>query len=94
MQEAAIAEPKEQILKFEAEWCNPCKMLSKVMQEVDLGVPVQKVDIDADASLAIKYSIRSVPTLVYLKDQVEVSRVSGAMQLKDLQTWIRLAKQT
>ena len=34
------------LLKFHATWCQPCKMLSKVMEGVDLGVPVENIDID------------------------------------------------
>jgi thioredoxin 1 len=61
-------------LKFYATWCGPCSVVSKQLE----GLNLQEVDLDQDEEgLAVKYKIRNVPTLVFLKDGVEVDRHSG-----------------
>ena len=75
----------DKILKFSAEWCQPCKTLAKTMASLDLGVPVEEIDIDQNDQLTAEYKIRGVPTLILIRDGKEVARTSGtktADQLK------------
>ena len=65
------------ILRFTASWCQPCKMLSQILEDIDTGLPIEVVDIDVDTELAMEYGIRSVPTLVILEENVEVKRMTG-----------------
>jgi thioredoxin 1 len=68
------------VLKFYADWCQPCKMVSAIMENVKdkLTVPVQNINIDEDNATAKKYGIRGVPTLVMVDDEgVEVKRQVG-----------------
>jgi thioredoxin 1 len=66
------------ILKFYGEWCAPCKMLSVMLESVDLGIPVENIDIDDNIELSMKYGIRGVPTMVLLNDDgVEIRRLTG-----------------
>ena len=51
-------------LYFSAGWCQPCKTLGPIMQQVSQEVPVQKVDVDENQQLAMQYSIRNIPTVV------------------------------
>lgn len=70
------------VLKFEASWCQPCKMLSKVMEEAGdkINVPIEVIDIDQNREMAVEYGIRGVPTLIVLDDQGnEIKRQSGMM---------------
>lgn len=78
----------DKILKFSAEWCMPCKMLEESLQAEPLSVEVEEVDVDANRDLAIEYSIRSVPTLVYIKEGREIARVTGAKSVAELQKWV------
>lgn len=78
----------DKILKFAADWCGPCKMLSKTLEGEDLGVPVEEIDIDKNQELAVQYAIRGVPTMVYTRDGTEVSRVSGMMMIGAVREWI------
>lgn len=69
------------LLDFYAEWCGPCKMLSPIISEIADERPdikVGKINVDAESSLAREYNIYSIPTLVVLKDGVEVKRATGA----------------
>jgi len=69
---------KLEVLKFSASWCGPCRVLSNTLKDVE---GITQVDIDKDMETARKYGIRSVPTLVFLKDDKEVHRQSGAISL-------------
>lgn len=70
------------LLKFHATWCQPCKMLSKVMEDVDLGVPVENVDIDENMELARKYGVRGVPMLALVEDDGTVVRTRSGMMME------------
>jgi len=68
-----------EVLKFSATWCGPCRVLAQTLKDVE---GITNIDIDKDMETARKYGIRSVPTLVFLKDGVEVHRQSGNMPLQ------------
>ena len=78
------------LLKFYAEWCQPCKMLSTVINESkadieSLMVTIEEVDVDNNMELAKKYGIRGVPTLVMVEESgQEVRRKSGYMSNEEL----------
>lgn len=78
----------DKILKFSATWCQPCKMLTQSLKNVDLSVPVEETDIDENRDLAIKFGIRGVPTLVYVRDDVEVARLVGMQMSGDVVDWV------
>jgi thioredoxin 1 len=69
---------KNEVLKFSATWCGPCRMLTQILEGVE---GITNIDIDKDQETARKYGIRSVPALVFLKDGVEVHRQVGAIPL-------------
>lgn len=72
----------KELLKFEADWCSQCKALSPTLAKVIKEFPdvtLTKVDCEVDEELTIKYGIRSMPTLVYLIDNIEVGRLTGAV---------------
>lgn len=61
-----------------------------MLKGVDLGVPVDEVDISTAPELARQYGIRSVPTMVYVRDGEEVSRITGAQSLDKIRDWVTL----
>lgn len=63
------------ILKFEADWCNPCKQLTNELLGLDFHI--ERVNVELLPELANEYKIRSVPTLVFIKDDKEVDRITG-----------------
>jgi thioredoxin 1 len=67
-----------EVLKFSATWCGPCRVLAQTLKDVE---GITNIDIDKDMETARKYGIRSVPTMVFLKDGKEVHRQSGNMPL-------------
>lgn len=78
----------DKILKFSASWCGPCKSLSTILENVELSVDIENVDIDEDTVLSSKYRIRSVPTMIYVRDDVEIGRITGAQTIEYINKWI------
>ena len=77
------------ILKFSADWCQPCKILARNIDESNLSLKVESIDVDKQPDAAVKYGIRSVPTLVIVDDNDEiVSRSSGVKTGEQIQEWV------
>ena len=77
----------KQIIYFSAEWCGPCKNFKPIMESVSASIPVQFVDIDQNPTLSAQYNIRSIPTLIFLKDGQEVNKKPGVLsesQVKEI----------
>ena len=70
-------------LYFSAGWCQPCKALGPIMQQVSQEVPVQKVDVDENQQLAMQYSIRNVPTVVLVNGEGKEFARSVGVNPKD-----------
>ena len=73
---------------FFATWCQPCKMMHPVLEQVKqtLGnrIRIIKVDVDKHGTTANRYSIQSVPTLILFRNGEILWRTSGAMPKADL----------
>jgi thioredoxin 1 len=69
------------LVDFWAEWCMPCKMmtpiLNEVVNEVDDKIKICKLNVDSQQQLASKFGVRSIPTLIILKNGKEVKRFVG-----------------
>ena len=71
------------LVDFWAEWCAPCKMVAPVLddlaEEYDGKIKFIKVDVDTSPETAMKYGIRSIPTLLVFKGGSPVDQVVGAV---------------
>ena len=71
------------LVDFWAEWCAPCKMVAPVLddlaEEYDGKIKFTKVDVDTSPETAMKYGIRSIPTLLVFKGGSPVDQVVGAV---------------
>ena len=76
------------ILRFTASWCQPCKALANNLESANLSIPIEVIDIDVYPELVADFGIRGVPTLVYIKDGVEFSRIVGVKSAHELQDWV------
>ncbi len=74
---------KPVIIDFWAVWCGPCKMIAPIMEEFaveyDGRVKVGKLDVDNNQKSAIKYGVRSIPTVLYFKNGKLVDTIIGAV---------------
>lgn len=78
------------LVKLGAEWCQPCKALSKTISESNLPVHVEEVDIDEHPDVAAKHLVRGIPTLILLNDEGDVlKRHTGAMNKAQLLEFIK-----
>lgn len=72
------------ILDFNATWCGPCKQMEPIINELisEFGnqIFIEKVDVEINDDLAKKYSIRNIPTLVFLKDGNVVEKLVGSQK--------------
>ena len=72
----------KKILYFSAAWCSPCKTLGPIMESLSGQINYEKIDVDKNQNLAIKYSVRNIPTLVLVKDGEIQGRLVG-LQTKE-----------
>lgn len=80
------------VLKFYAEWCGPCKAMSKTLENHYKGnIPVEDIDIDKNTETAVKYGIRSVPTCILIDEHgSELKRKSGVMMIDEFENFIKV----
>ncbi len=78
--DSLIADNKRVLVDFWANWCGPCRMLAPVLEEVakeDEDIVIAKVNVDEEAEFASRFSILSIPTLIYFKDGLQEQRLVG-----------------
>lgn len=69
------------LVDFWAAWCQPCKLMVPVLNEIaesdNVDVKVAKVNVEYEKQLAAKFNIRSIPTMILFKDGKEHKRFTG-----------------
>ena len=80
------------LLDFWAEWCGPCKMigplLSELSEEYAKTIKIIKLNVDENNNTAIKYAVRSIPTLILFKDSTVQAQHIGSASKAQLKQFL------
>jgi len=80
------------LLDFYASWCGPCKVMSPIIDELakqyEGRAIVAKVDSESNPQLSSFFKIKSIPTLVFLKDQKLIEVINGLVPKPNLEEMI------
>ena len=91
--EAEVLKSEQTVLiDFYADWCGPCKMLSRVVEQFaseNENIKVVKINVDDEQDLAIDYGVMSIPTLVVIKNGQEVNRVVGLVSKTEIENLVK-----
>jgi putative thioredoxin len=78
------------VVDFWAEWCQPCKQLTPVLEEAVAGrdVVLAKVDVDANKTLADEYNVSGIPAVKAFRNGQVVAEFVGVKTKPTLETWL------
>ena len=75
------------LVDFWAEWCGPCKMQLPILEKISDEIPsvkICKINVDENTDLAVKFGIRSIPTMMVFKNGEKVEQFVGLKNKKEL----------
>jgi thioredoxin 1 len=87
-----VESPTPVLVDFWAEWCQPCKMIAPVLEQIasenDGKIKIAKLNVDENPSLMQQFGIRGIPTLILFKNGVVAAQKVGALGKGQLMSFI------
>ena len=81
--EEVLASGKPVVIDFWAEWCGPCRMIAPIVDELaaeyEGKVVIGKCDVEANDEIAMKYGVRNIPTILFIRNGEVVDKQVGAV---------------
>jgi len=82
-EEQIIRSDKLAVVDFSAEWCGPCRMVSPIIQELAAEyygrIVTGEVNVDENPEVTMKYKVRNIPTVLFIKNGEVVDKQVGAV---------------
>ena len=72
------------VVDFYANWCGPCKIMSKTLEEIEDKINIIKVDTDQNLKLVMQYRIMSIPTFLVFKNGKNVNMTVGVQDKEEI----------
>jgi len=80
--EIVLNSNKPAVVDFWAPWCGPCRMIGPIIEELaaeyEGKVVIAKCDVDSSEQVPVKYGIRNIPTILFIKDGVLKDKIVGS----------------
>lgn len=91
-EQQVLSSSRPVMVDYWAEWCGPCRMIAPILEEIAGEyadkLTVAKINIDENQSVAARYAVRGIPTLMIFKDGAVAGTKVGALSKSQLSAFI------